>query len=367
MSMKVEEILSKEKAYLTDKAIHTRYKIQYVREYVNNWVRVASENNAININFIDCMCNAGIYRDGDFCSAIEVLKIFRDCAYRYPNKVYNLFLNDYDANKIRIIKYICQTLYASYPKNLHIYFNIQDVNEYLYNVRNKYSHVFGYPSMTILYVDPYSFHTVRISAIEEFIRNTYCELLFNLFTSDFNRNKGDAGIRLVLGGDYNIKDVHELLEHIVRRLRIGKMKYFLSYPFRQQKNVELYQILFASPSEKGLDKLKDALWKIFNGSEFYKTNLAKEQGQLSLFTEADEQDMAARRYAEESISNIVATFSGSEVSYEVIERFVLERSLLKSSQIITYIIKPMLTEGKLIKRNLVKKNNYKKDNYTVNK
>lgn len=362
---KFNVILSKEQKYLTNKALHTKYKIQYVTEYAKNWVYVASCNNATNINFIDCMCNAGIYQDGDFCSAIEVLKIFRDCAYKYPHKNYNIFLNDYDANKIRIIKEVCNTLYSSYPDNLHIYLNNDDVNKYLYDIKRTYGKAFLFPSMTILYIDPYSFHTVKICAIENFIKSTYCELLFNLFTSDFNRNKVDSGIKEVLGGDYKIKDGNELLEHIIGRLKIGKMKYFLSYPFRQQKNVELYQILFASPNDKGLDKLKDALWKIFNGSEFYKTDLAKECGQLSLFNEEDTQEMAAKRYAQECISSICSIFSGREVSYNVIERYVLERSLLKSSQIITYIIKPMLIDGLLIKKNLSQKNNYKKDNYLV--
>lgn len=364
-SKRLEEILSNEKVYLTNKAIHTKYKIQYVCEYAKNWMYVASSNNAININFIDCMCNAGIYQDGDFCSAIEVLKNFRDCASKYPNKNYNLFLNDYDSNKIRIIKNICNELYSSYPKNLHIYYNNEDVNEYLENVKKTYYSAFVYPSMTILYVDPYSFHTVKISSIENFIKNTYCELLFNLFTSDFTRNKVDSGIREVLGGDFIIKDSNELLEHIINRLRIGKMKCFLSYPFRQQKNVELYQILFASPNDKGLDKLKDALWKIFNGSEFYKTDLVKESGQISFFSEEYNQEMAAEKYAQECIAKLITIFHGKEISYDKIEHYALEHSLLKSSHIISYIIKPMLAEGKLIKRNLAAKNNFKKDNYIV--
>lgn len=365
LNPKLNEIIIREKEYLTDKSLHTKYKIQYVSEYSKNWVYVASSNNVANINFIDCMCNAGIYQDGDYCSAIEVLKIFRDCAYKYPNKIYNLFLNDYDANKIRIMREICGVIFSSYPQNLNIYFQNEDVNDYLNDIKKLYPQPFLYPSMTILYVDPYSFHTVKISSIENFIRTTYCELLFNLFTSDFNRNKVDTGIREVLGGDYDIKNTKELLEHVIDRLRIGKMRYFLSYPFRQRKNVEIYQILFASPNDKGLDKLKDALWKIFNGSEFYKTDLAKEFGQMSFLSEEENQEMAAQQYAQECINNLLGAFSGQTVSYIVIEHYVLERSLLKSSQIINYIIKPMLANRQLTKLNLTQKNNYKKDKYTV--
>lgn len=362
---KLNELIIRDKAYLTDKALHTKYKIQYVSEYAKNWVYVASCNNAANINFIDCMCNAGIYQDGDYCSAIEVLKVFRDCAYNYPHKTYNLFLNDIDASKIRIMQEVCGAVFSSYPQNLNIFFQNDDVNLYLENVKKLYPQPFSYPSMTILYVDPYSFHTVKLSSIENFIRTTYCELLFNLFTSDFNRNKVDTGIREVLGGDYDIKNTKELLEHVIARLRTGKMRYFLSYPFRQQKNVEIYQILFASPNDRGLDKLKDALWKIFNGSEFYKTDLAKESGQMSLFSEEDNQEMAARRYAQECINSFLDTFSGQTVPYTVIERYVLERSLLKSSHIINFIIKPMMASGQLTKLNQAQRNNYKTDIYTV--
>lgn len=33
---KLDEILSREKAYLTNKALHTKYKIQYVSEYLTS-------------------------------------------------------------------------------------------------------------------------------------------------------------------------------------------------------------------------------------------------------------------------------------------------------------------------------------------
>lgn len=363
---KFEKIILKEDAFLTKKAIHTKYKIQYVSEYAKNWAYVSSNNMSTNINFIDCMCNAGIYKDGDFCSAIEVLKIFRECAYKYPEKRYNLFLNDYDDNKIRIIKNVCSNLYASYPSNLHIYYDTKDVNDYLYDVKKVNKELFTFPSMTLLYVDPYNFHAVKIQSVVDFIKNTYCELLFNLFTSDFNRNKLDAGIIEVLGGNYDIKNIEGLVEHIIQRFSVGKMKFFLSYPFRQQKNVELYQIFFASPNEKGLDKLKEALWKVFQGTDYYKTDLTRESGQLSLFSNEDTQDMAAKGHSQEIIDKLIQTYSKQEVGYEAISNFVTMRSLLKSTQIINYIIKPLLKNNILTKRNLAQKNNYKKDRYLFN-
>ena len=51
---------------LTDKKQQTDYKIKYVSEYVNQWAIISSERDEIaDITFIDCMCNAGVYQDGD--------------------------------------------------------------------------------------------------------------------------------------------------------------------------------------------------------------------------------------------------------------------------------------------------------------
>lgn len=81
---------------LTDKKQQTDYKIKYVSEYVNQWAIISSERDEItDITFIDCMCNAGVYQDGDLCTAMEVLLIFNNLAATHPAKTYNLYLNDY--------------------------------------------------------------------------------------------------------------------------------------------------------------------------------------------------------------------------------------------------------------------------------
>ena len=70
---------------LTEKKQQTDKKIQYVSAYVRLWAYVMLERpNTDTVNFIDCMSNAGVYRDGDCCTAIEVLRIFSELADDYP-------------------------------------------------------------------------------------------------------------------------------------------------------------------------------------------------------------------------------------------------------------------------------------------
>ena len=63
---------------IQSKKEQTTYKIKYVTRYVRQWAIVEAGRKTISqINFIDCMCNAGIYKDGDFCTGMEVINIFK--------------------------------------------------------------------------------------------------------------------------------------------------------------------------------------------------------------------------------------------------------------------------------------------------
>ena len=80
-----------------------RYKIKYVKHYVERWALIQAERSTINkINFVDCMCNAGIYKDGDFCTALEVISAFNVLAEKpdYQAKEFVVYLNDISADRI---------------------------------------------------------------------------------------------------------------------------------------------------------------------------------------------------------------------------------------------------------------------------
>ncbi len=365
MTLDIAELIKKENKFLTEKKPHTTHKILYVCHYVREWLRVVCNTESINLNFIDCMCNAGIYADGDLCTAVEVLKVFVESAKKFPGKRFNVLFNDYNADSIRISKNVCELLVGTLPPNVYIYFEQLDVNVYLQELKLKYD-IFGFSSKTILYVDPYDFRTVQLPILRTLLQNTYCELIYNFFTSDAVRNGIDLGIAKALGGQYDFKNTDELINFVIDMLTVGFMKYHLSYTFRNSKNVELYQILFLTPHPKGLDKLKQAVWDTFKGQEYYKTDVTH-SGQLSLFSEQDDKDYWAKTHALEAMNMLREKCKGKLIKYSEIEQLILPHSLLMSSQLISYLIKPNIATGNIIKQNHVKvKSNYKDDVYLIN-
>ena len=86
---------------------HTENKIKYIKEYVKLWLNVSVNTKVVkNINFIDCMCNAGIYQNGILGTPTEILKLFCEYAPYHQNIKFNLFVNDINEERITIIKAI---------------------------------------------------------------------------------------------------------------------------------------------------------------------------------------------------------------------------------------------------------------------
>lgn len=356
---------------LDEKGEQTTYKIKYVTRYVRQWALIEVNRKEIQqINFIDCMCNAGVYKDGDACTALEVIGIFNELAKQFPSKRFVVYLNDINSKRIDNFNKIYQKhIVPQKSLNLLVYLKDKDVKDYLDMIiassQNKQG-LFAYGKCNLIYVDPYNFGTVQISKLHNILEKNYCELLFNLFTSDYVRNiaKDTGRIQKCLGG-FKPATKDEFINYVVNELRVGHIQYTFAYSFHTVKNVELYQILYATPNIRGLEVLKDSLWDVFDGEEFHRNHAPKisDVEQISMFDDEDPKEQRLREYAQEARRIICEEFKGQIVEYAVIEQKILEETMLKDSQIIEPVLKPLIDEEKIRKCNNVRKTNFKKDSY----
>lgn len=353
---------------LTEKKQQTNKKIEYVRDYIIRWSAISAVRADVNtITFIDCMSNAGVYRDGDCCTAIEVLKVFTDIAEKYPEKTFRVLCNDIKKEKIDILK-IVSTEVMTQAKNVQLLTSNQDVNDYLGSLEKNPCidgrSIFGYGCSTVLYVDPFDFGTVEIPKLTAILEKHYCELIFNFFVSDYVRNisRDQGRIQKCLGG-YKINNKDELFSYMRNMLRVGHIKHLFSYEFRITNNVELYQIVFATPNKRGLEVLKESLWAVFDGAEYHRNKA--ETGQLSFFSSTDIKKYNLDNCSKEAKMMLHEHYSGKELSFDQIEEFLIENTMLGASQIISNVIKPMIADGQLKKIGLVSNRNFKQDRYLV--
>lgn len=361
---KKEWLVDIDEKILDDKKSQTTYKIKYIQEYVKLWILV-SVNRAeiVNINFIDCMCNAGIYHDGDLCTSMEVLSLFITYSTKYPEKRFNLFLNDYDQQRVKSSKIISQKmLETENSPNLKIYFSNSDVNDYLLNYQG-FSNSLKFNASTLNFVDPYNFGDVKLDALASFISRYYCEVAFNVFTSDYVRNKEDPRIRESLGKCNSYTNKEEFVDCVVSKLKIGKMKYVFPYIFKNSKNSEIYQIIFLTPNIRGLEKLKEALFKVFKGPDEYRNSPEQEGLFGDLFSEKEIEDIILQNCASDVQKEILKVFKSRKYTYQEIESYVIEKTVLQESHMIRYILTPLIKQGIIQKCNKYGSKNYKKDEY----
>lgn len=370
---KIVEISKKYSKHLDNKKQQTTFKIDYVSEYVKNWLYVmTTRKDTYIINFIDCMCNAGVYKDGDLGTSMRVLELFKSVASTYKEKQFNIFLNDTDSVKIEIIKEVSKELLQGSYFNIKIYTSVEDVNKYIGEVGKFESQCSPRGAATILFVDPYNFGSVKLKEIKAFIRKYYCELIYNVFTSDFIRNiQNDINNKKILeciGRNIkNIKTVEQLVVFIREELTTGNIKHSFCYEFRTRTNTELYQIMYFTPNFRGIEKLKVTLWEVFKGKLFHKNEKHEDEEykQMSIFTEEDEAQWILSDRSREAKEKLLLRFANQRISYKEINVYLQCNTMMREGQIITNILKPLIREGRLIKHNIQGKNDYKNDTYTI--
>jgi len=340
---------------------HTVKKIEYVSEYSREWLWVACESSNINeIVFIDAMCNSGHYKTekGDVIDAtcIRVIKqIINFCNQpNCINKTFKIYLNDYDKKRIDYLSNLITKMDVEKFSNVKIYISSKDVNKYLIELKSYFKDF--KKRLILLYVDPYNIGTVKINLIKEFLDTYYAELILNFYINDYMRNKNnDSNIRncledIILNNE-KLSDItiEKLCNRVANYLRSSKhIKFVFRYLFKNKKNADLYYIIYATPHEKGLEKLKKVLWKIFKGKQYYRLENAL-KGQISLFNNSDNESMRLEQYAINFTNIIYKKYKGKKVSYREIWEYVLEYTMLREGQIIENILKPLVKEYNVIK------------------
>lgn len=369
-------IANKNGKCLDEAKLHTQYKIKYIKDYVRRWLNVAVNSRQRNIVFIDSMCNAGIYKNGVKGTCIEVIELFIEYAKENQAKQFYVFLNDYDQDKIMVLKKLISNYNT--PNNLRINITDKDVVKYLTLLIEK--NIFSNSCFTLLYTDPYNFGIPNLlTTIKTFIDKFYCELLFNYFSSDVTRNKNNTSAKNKMSKiknelssvitDINIDDDEnkEILNKLISTYKDTKnIKYSFAYRFNNANNAELYYIIFFTPNKRGLELIKESIWKVFNGEESFKKQIDIDKSQLKLF---NTDDLLISTYSGPMKESIIKlAYEKGELSYDDIETYVLENSLLKDSHIIKPIINPLLEGGILekITPTGVRKNNYKESKYKIN-
>ena len=152
---------------------------------------------------------------------------------------------------------------------------------------------------------------------------------------------------------------------IQQYLKTTRIDHIFTYQFRTKTNTPLYSIVFATPNKRGLEKIKESYWRVFEGDPFYRNSSEsdlEDTMQLSLF---EDREMNEAMYISEAKELLMENFRNYTISYDTIAAFLLDTTMLKKGQILSGVIKPLIHDGKIVKMNNNGARDFLRDEYII--
>lgn len=286
---------------------HTIKKFELIEEYVKSWAQKLLNFKECNgIVFIDCMCNSGIYKDINgntvYGTPIRISKLLSQTMQAYPQKQALLYFNDLSTDKVAALK----THLPPDTQNFHIYTSSIDGNELLRRFQAKPQLKFNY----LLVYDPYTASIVW-DALMPFL-NIWGEVIINHMVSDTIRGvsqakkptaiekyektyKANIDELIRFGSDRNAfeQKIREII--LAQQINSNRKYHVSSFPFFNNKNVLVYNLIHCSGNIEGFKLFKKTAWKTFGGKSSLKNTHGSENqlmfdltGSGELTTQTDE-------------------------------------------------------------------------------
>jgi three-Cys-motif partner protein len=324
---------------------HTRVKHQILKHYIDAWFPILNSWKD-RVIFVDGFCGPGEYSCGSPGSPVIALRSFRD--HRAAKGMKGTFLfTDESKERIAHLKGLIES--ENWPDNITIMVeNCQfeeKATKLLDAVESKKRAVL-YPSLW--FVDPFGWSGIPMRLLSRISRQPKSELFLNFMASFVNRFLfaesrrpdecyhdlfGGVDVRERLERDRSLDNVVDIYKEIL--LEKTQFKYAIDFAVGNVgKN--WYHLIYATTSETGIEKMKDAMWKADPTGSYRFSARTQGGGQMVLL---DEADLSPLR------TDLLETFKDKEVKIEAIDRYVLLHTVFRKAHIRRKTLAPLEKEG----------------------
>lgn len=308
---------------------HTRAKHEILGRYLEAWTAILSLGKFPTIAYVDGFAGPGVYENGEIGSPIIALNAALEQQRQHPamkrTKLIFLFIEQKKDRAERLQESIAA---RQLPPNFHV----KVVGERSFEAGfREYLGTRGKPlPPTFAFIDPFGWTGVPFGLVKEILGFNSCEVLFNFMYEEINRfiEHPDQGKNFdsLFGTDKwrgvaTVEDsrtarrafLHDLY---VRQLREeAGARFVRSFEMANKNDATDYFLFFATNSTKGIEKMKEAMWKVDESGAFRFSD-ATAGAQLALPFTA-EPDFTVLRRA------IVDRFGGKITTVGEVEEFVL--------------------------------------------
>ena len=309
----------------------TQAKHEILNRYLQAWTAILSHGKFRTIAYVDGFAGPGVYEKGEIGSPIIALNAALEQQRQHPAMASTALMFLFIEQKNNRAERLQENVDAlDLPPNFHV--KVVGGTSFEQGFRENLLDFYrsrGKPlPPTFAFIDPFGWTRVPFSLVKEILSFDSCEVLFNFMYEEINRFIGlpeqTKNFDELFGTDAwrNVsgiedKDARRAFFHdlYARQLRDDAgARYVRAFEMRNRNDATDYFLFFATKNRKGIQKMKEAMWRVDESGSFKFSDATA--GQLSLpFTK--EPDFAALK------RDLVAHFTGQITTVGEVEEFVL--------------------------------------------
>jgi len=330
---------------------HTRQKHAILLRYLSAWLPIITRWNG-RVLYIDGFAGPGRYKGGEDGSPLIALKAARDHRVKMTAEIVFSFV---EKNKQRhehlrrVVKEIVPTL----PENFKLDCIHGSFSEEMTILMNQLEEQKARLAPSLVFVDPFGFAQTPFRTIKRIMQNPSCDVLINFMYEEINRFLAhpdheanyDAlfGTRLwrevlpITDPNQRRRTIHDIYRD--QLIQSAGIRYVRSFEMLNMRNRTDYFLFFGSNKLIGLEKMKEAMWKIDPNGTYQFSDYTDAKRMSNLFPDEPDYDLLKVMILDE--------FRGKEISMKELGDFVLVHTPFLRTHFKTSILKPMEKSGEL--------------------
>lgn len=269
---------------------HSLAKIKIVEEYLKAWLPILSRWND-RIVYIDGFSGPGEYLGGEKGSPLAALDTAINHSHIDNFKEVKFLFIEKDEDCLNYLKNLLEK--RDLPGNIDVTTFGEEFEDVLTKILDHVENKGVKLAPTFLFIDPFGIKGIKFSTLERFMSNPKCEVFLTYMIESINRFKKHPAFEEHLNNLYgsevwksclelpeNPKIYTCLVEKFEKQLnRIAKYKW--RFEMVDERDKSIYYLYYGTNDITGLDKMKEAMWKIEpTGSYRFQSRF---QDQISLF------------------------------------------------------------------------------------
>jgi three-Cys-motif partner protein len=331
---------------------HTEAKHRILAAYLAAWFPILSRGGFERVIYIDGFAGPGRYSRGQDGSPILALKALRAQSVELRS-VFEFHFVESDSRTAADLKLNIADLQSAgqIPASAEIHVHAPELFENAYkSAIQPHLHTFpNAPAFALL--DPFGWTGIPLTIMTELLRRRSSEILVNFMFEEINRFLSHpdqpANFDVLFGcpewraanqltGAERRQYIHGLYRDQLNRA--ADARYVRSFEMRNDRGLVDYFLFFATKNLKGLEKMKEAMWRV-DPSGGFRFSDATDPNQPVLFGHEPNRQLLRRL--------VQRYFAGETVTVGQVEHFVIEQTPFLSTHY-KRVLAAMESDGDLV-------------------